>query len=234
MKILIVEDEVLISEHLRDLIYSFGNYIIELSHNFDNAVENYNLFKPDIVLIDINLNDKMNGIKLAELIKKDSIPFIFITANSDIKTLEEALSTKPSGYIIKPFKNIDIYTSLRIIEEKLISQTYDNDTQLNFIVKHGNSDINVKKENLLYLRANGNYTELITINRKFSIRLSIKNLISEINYSKIQQTHRSFAVNINKIISVKGDRIILLDNSIIPLSRNYKNSLINKLPNRIY
>ena len=81
----------------------------------EDAIEQLNINLPDLVLLDINLSGEMSGIEIAEKINTQyNIPFIFITSYSDKQTLEKAKFTEPSGYIVKPFNEASLYSTLEI------------------------------------------------------------------------------------------------------------------------
>ena len=119
-KILIVDDEVLIAEFLKDELIDLGYHDIVLAHNRKQAFAKIEEFKPQLILLDIRMKNEREGIEIAEEINKGvKIPFIFITAHSDKEILQHALSTKPAGYITKPFKQIDVYAAVSLVESNL-------------------------------------------------------------------------------------------------------------------
>jgi AmiR/NasT family two-component response regulator len=70
---------------------------------------------PDIVLLDINLGSNIDGIDIAEIInKRYQIPFIYLTSYADRSTVDRAKHTRPMGYIVKPFDERDLFTTLEI------------------------------------------------------------------------------------------------------------------------
>lgn len=115
--ILIVEDELLIAMDIQGILEHEGyNVIINITSVSEaiQAIENYN---PIMVLIDINLNnnEEEDGINLGRfLLNKNTIPYIYITSYSDNVTIERVKETRPYGMIIKPFKPIDIKTTVSI------------------------------------------------------------------------------------------------------------------------
>ncbi|MFH2114371.1 MAG: EAL domain-containing protein [Spirochaetota bacterium] len=128
-RILIVEDEKIIAIDLQRRLERFGYSVVGMAGEGEAAVSLALELQPDIVLMDIMLAGKMDGIEAAKAIKaaKD-IPFIFLTAYTDEKTLERAKEVEPYGYILKPFKERELYTTIDIalykhdIERKLTRQ----------------------------------------------------------------------------------------------------------------
>ena len=128
-RILIVEDEKIIAIDLQRRLERFGYSVVGMAGEGEAAVSLALELSPDIILMDIMLAGKMDGIEAAKAIKaaKD-IPFIFLTAYTDEKTLERAKEVEPYGYILKPFKERELYTTIDIalykhdIERKLTRQ----------------------------------------------------------------------------------------------------------------
>ncbi len=115
-KILIVEDEPMISEDLAMIVSAAGYSVIGQAYDGATAMDMIYNRHPDIILLDISLDHQMSGIDIAEQInEKFQLPFIFITSFSDKLTLEKAKNVLPQGYIVKPFRKSDILTTLEIV-----------------------------------------------------------------------------------------------------------------------
>ena len=114
-KILVVEDERIIAIDLQRRLERFGYTVVAIAETGALALELVKQYSPDIILMDIMLVGDIDGIETATIIKKNySIPVIFLTAYSDEKTLERAKVAEPSGYILKPFKDKELYTTIDI------------------------------------------------------------------------------------------------------------------------
>ena len=105
LKILIVEDEFIIANNLKGILEDLGYTPLKPCLTKEQAVSSIEEFWPDLVLLDINLNGKYEGLEIGEYLSKEAhIPFIYITGNSDKATVEAAKQTNPLAYIIKPFR----------------------------------------------------------------------------------------------------------------------------------
>lgn len=114
-RILIVEDEKIIAIDLQRRLERFGYTIVGMAGEGETAVSMALELNPDVILMDIMLAGKMDGIEAARSIKASrDIPFIFLTAFTDEKTLERAKEVEPYGYILKPFKERELYTTIDI------------------------------------------------------------------------------------------------------------------------
>lgn len=114
-RILIVEDEKIIAIDLQRRLERFGYSVVGMAGEGSEAVSLALELNPDIILMDIMLGGSMDGVEAAKAIKKyKDIPFIFLTAYTDEKTLERAKEVQPYGYILKPFKERELYTTIDI------------------------------------------------------------------------------------------------------------------------
>ncbi|MCK5672787.1 MAG: response regulator, partial [Spirochaetales bacterium] len=113
--ILIVEDERIIALDLQRRLIRFGFPNPVITTNGLDALKAIDIDKPDIILMDIMLSSDFDGIETATIInEKYNIPLIFLTAYSDEKTVERAKKAEPYGYILKPFKEKELYTTIDI------------------------------------------------------------------------------------------------------------------------
>ena len=114
-RIMIVEDESLIAEDIRMSLINNGYIVPSVVSMGETAIEKVNSDKPDLILMDIMLAGKMDGIETAGAIRsKFNIPVVYLTAYSDEKILGRAKITEPFGYIIKPFKDRDLYITIEM------------------------------------------------------------------------------------------------------------------------
>ncbi|MFP4374005.1 MAG: EAL domain-containing protein [Spirochaetaceae bacterium] len=128
-RILVVEDEKIISLDLQRRLERFGYQVVGLTATGTDAVEKARALLPDIILMDIMLGGDIDGIDAARQIKAElGIPVIFLTAFADEKTLARAKEAEPYGYVLKPFKERELYTTIDMalykssVHKKLQSQ----------------------------------------------------------------------------------------------------------------
>ncbi|MDH7459997.1 sigma 54-interacting response regulator [Chitinophagaceae bacterium 26-R-25] len=112
-KLLIVEDEFIIANDLQLILEKAGFIVIGIAVSAEEAAEYINK-KPDIVLLDIRLKGKLSGIDIAKRLRADNIAFIYLSANSSQKILEEAKATEPDGFLVKPFREKDLLVALDV------------------------------------------------------------------------------------------------------------------------
>ena len=114
-RIMIVEDEVLVADDIADTLRGMGYEITAVEADGDDAIRRAESDRPDLVLMDIMLRGKTDGVEAASQIRSRlQIPVIFLTAYSDNEIVERAKITEPFGYLIKPFQERDLHISISI------------------------------------------------------------------------------------------------------------------------
>lgn len=134
-KVLIVEDKILIARDISIILEKEG-YKTKIGITYvQEAIDLLELEKFDLVLIDINLDRNTDGVDIGRyLLKKDKIPYIYITSYSDKITLERLNETRPHGIIIKPYKPIDIISTVSIVMNNFNHKNIDsNRTEINSV-----------------------------------------------------------------------------------------------------
>ena len=125
VKILVVEDEMLIGAKISMQLTNLGYEITGVVPRGEEAILHVQENKPDIVLIDIHLRGEIDGIETALSIQKHAdIPVIYLTANSDEATFNRAKISKPFAFISKPYKQLDLQRAI----ELTISRMAENET----------------------------------------------------------------------------------------------------------
>lgn len=114
-KILVVEDEPEVTVTLKLTLKKLGYTVVGCENTAEGAIQKAGEARPDIVLMDIELAGKMDGVTAADTIrKKYHIPVIYLTAICDTKTLERVGASIPYGYILKPFREDELHTVIEI------------------------------------------------------------------------------------------------------------------------
>lgn len=114
-KILVVDDEAIISMQLEERLTAMNYIIAGMAASGDEGVEKARILRPDLVLMDIVMPGKMNGIEAAKIITTElDIPVVFLTAYADDTIIEKAKSVRPYGYIVKPFNELEIKAAIEV------------------------------------------------------------------------------------------------------------------------
>lgn len=242
IKILIVEDNVIIADDMQSMLEDIGYDIVGNVIMYSQAVEVLKNEKVDLVLIDIILATEETGIDLGRYIRAHyNIPFVFVTSNSDRATVEKAKDVKPNGYLVKPFEQQDLYTSIEIAissigeEEGIDNKEGDKSTKEDAVGVLNNS-IFVKKRHLYYriqfdeikfIKADNVYLEINTQDKKFLVRSPLKDYLEKLP-KQFYRAHKSYIVNINQIEAINS-RGIMINNLLIPISKDFREFVLSSM-----
>lgn len=234
LKIAIVEDEMIVANDLLDLLEKQGYKVLEPVVSYGEAIEMLETESPDLVLLDIQLAGKKDGIDVAEVIKTNyAIPFIFLTGNSDFATLERAKVWNPSAYLVKPFKPIDLFASLELAFQQFnlqeVQEAVEKPASDSFFLKYNQVFHKIKFDDITFVKSDHNYLEVHTVtNNRFLYRGSILDLQKLLPKELLIQVHRGFLVNLNQVSKVDVMTIFIGDEK-VPLGRKYKQEVFERL-----
>ena len=114
-RILVVEDERLVARELEERLTEIGHFVVASVASGEGAIEQVRALKPELVLMDIKLEGPMDGIRAAEIIRRETgLPVIYLTAFADEHTLQRAKLTEPYGYILKPFQERELRVNIEM------------------------------------------------------------------------------------------------------------------------
>lgn len=195
MRILIVEDEPLIAEDISESLVKNEFEVTDIAYTKTEALQQLETNLPDMALLDINLNNKMDGIEIAEAIQQRyQIPFIFITSYSDKSTLEKAKVTEPAGYLVKPFNEAGLYSSIEIAFYNHTQKTKRNypEISLSKLNRNLSEPVSDREFDLLKLIYEGKTNRQIAETLFISAN-TVKKHINNV-YLKLDATSRSTAL----------------------------------------
>ena len=127
-KIIIIEDEALIAIEIESTLSLLGYQVVGKAMNGDKALDLFANNPCDLIMLDISIKGSLTGIDLAKVIrKKYDVPFIFLTSFSDKSTLDMVKETMPYGYIVKPFNEKDLLSTIELALHKFDSERSSSD-----------------------------------------------------------------------------------------------------------
>lgn len=242
--ILVVEDESIVAKDIQHSLKKLGYTVVGICSNGEDAIKTAEETKPDLVLMDIMLKGDMSGIEAASFIReKFNIPVIYLTAYADESTLSKAKVSEPYGYIIKPFKEIDLHTSIEMAVYKhekesdikkerdfLYSIVENKESKDIIFVKSNSRLVKVKTSDIYFVEALKDYVVINTANARYTIHSTMKDIEKKLPASDFIRVHRSFIVRIDKIVAIEQPNLILEDDKkLIPIGGSYKDDLANRL-----
>lgn len=239
VKILIVEDSVMIAEQLRMMLEGLGYEVAGMFSSGTEAVKNFSPGLADIVIMDIELANNTNGIDTAiELKKISDPPIIFITNNTDERIRKRAIyETNAIHYVTKPFTRTDISIAidltLKLAGEKETALKKENDTSYlmndSIFIKEGSSFKKIMTNDIRFLQADGSYCYLYIKNDKIMFTENLSFLESKLAFvKKLVRVHRSYIINIDYVTKIQDNRL-WIDDDEIPVGSTYKKDLDNSI-----
>lgn len=237
IRILIVEDEFVTLDLLRDYLEESGYEISGDAMSAAEAIEILEQGQTDFALLDINIKGDKDGIWLAEQIQeKYHIPFVFLTAFSDALTVKAASRTHPYGYLVKPFTKADIFVTLEIALSNYNDQKHQSSPPTqpetgerdSIFVKDNQTYTKVAIKDIQYIQAYKNYLELHFADNRQIIRSTLTDFQKALPATHFVQTHRSYIVNTNFIDKITTD-FLTIGTEEIPVSRSFRDEVLRRM-----
>ncbi|CAM4091363.1 LytTR family DNA-binding domain-containing protein [Flavobacterium sinopsychrotolerans] len=235
INVLIIEDLPAESDALVKVLTENNYTIVGVATTYNEALSMFYKNAIDVVVIDVFLDGKPDGIAFAEtisIIPNAIKPFVFLTSSKDRQIFERAKLTQPFSFLLKPFNELEILYAIEMAVEKFYAQTNvflseDQNTVITkeyLFIKKKNSLKKVLIADILYIEVEERYCNIVTDSEKFVSLISLTKIITLLDADKFCRTHRNFIVNSEKIeeIMVFDNLIILKGNHKIMLSDKYK------------
>jgi two-component system, LytTR family, response regulator LytT len=237
--IFIVEDEIIIAQNIKKALIEFGYHILGTVQSFSDAVKLISQNQPDLAIIDTKLKGKKSGIELGKYIRENfHFPFIFLTSFDDNINFDEVKGCCPEAYLPKHFIDKELHTTIEIAinnYSKLKKAEEVGNCRESIImkdsifIKKDSSYIKVKLENIIYVKSEGNYLEVMEDgDKKYIIRITLKDFIKYLPKDLFLRTHNSYVININYIVKITYSDIFLKGYT-IPFSRSRRDEVLKKM-----
>jgi len=222
-KILVVEDESIVARDIRNMLVGLGYEVTDVVAGARAAVQKAQENNPDIVLMDVMLQGEITGVEAAEQIYTTfSIPVVYLTAYADSTTVQQAKKTEPFGYIIKPFEERELQTTIEIAlyKYKMQMELKDRERWLSTILKSiGDGVIATNKSGgITFMNP---LAETLT---GWKLNQALDRPLSDVFKIMNQKPGKMQRISINKIL--KGEEAAISDESIL-VSKNGKKTPID-------
>jgi DNA-binding LytR/AlgR family response regulator len=227
----IVEDEGITTEILVRTLRKLKYKVAEPASNYQEAIRMLIAERPDLAIIDINLNEEKDGIDVANYIKDHiRIPIIFLTANGDVASINRAKYSRPLAFLIKPFTKVDLHaaieTALNLSETKP-TVTKENEGYLFFKVGTMMERFNIR-DILFFENDARNFNIHCTNGQVVSVRITASELLEKLSDENFIQIQRSYIVNLSHIKKIDSS-CVFLDHHQLLYKRTMKETLLEKL-----
>ena len=231
IKIGIVEDEMIISETIAMALEKLGYEISGVVGTYKEAIAMIENTSPDLVVMDINLGTKKDGIDLASEVKgRFGTPVIFLTANSDPATVNRAKDIHPLAFLVKPFSQNDLFSAIEIgwnNYNKNLNIVLDKPKYI--ILKVGRIFEKINIESILYLKNDQNYMDVfLHSGKKVSVRYSTADILKLLPENQFVKINRAYIVNVKQVSKI-DTKYLHIDQLTIPISKEVRKTLIQKM-----
>ena len=249
IKILIVEDEMVIAANISLQLTELGYEVTGILPRGEEALSHIKIDLPDIVLMDIQLKGTMDGIETAKEIETlFHIPIIYLTANSDEANFNRAKETHPYAFISKPFKKLDLQRAIELTVDRIElenasekdSKENGNGTNTNLsnatdfilndriFVRHNEKMLKIDIKNIYYIEADRNYCRIFSEGREYLLVMTLKDIDEKLPQNHFLRIHRSYIINLSQIDEVAGTHVVISKKA-IPMSKAMRTELLKRL-----
>lgn len=226
----IIDDEIYSIQRLKDYIKKIPE--LELIGSYTNPLlaltDIQNRGKPDIIFLDIDMPE-LSGLEVDTLLPKD-IAIIFVTGH--MEEAYNAFERDAIDFILKPY---DFERFVRAINKVKIKPKAINNKADRIFIKSGsrNKIIQIDITEIVQIEAYDHYIYIHMRDIKHMVYISIKEIEEQLPSNFFIQTHRAHIVNIDLIKSIEGNQILMKNDTIIPLTRLFKDSFLKKIQTRM-
>jgi len=235
IRILATEDDPIHEEKLRMVIDKLNYELIDVLTDPYQVISVIRATKPDVLLMDIDLNSDISGIDLVNKINElYDIPTVFLTSFQDAKTFNKAKETLPAAYITKPYNAEELERSIELAvfrkQKDWGALTSNSNSQNHLFIKDGHSLTKVLLSEISLIEAYDKYCYIHTQSKKFMLKERLKNIAEQLPKQLFVQVHRSYIINLEAI-----DNIQLIQNKLsigekkIGIGKTYKQALLSRI-----
>lgn len=241
LNILIVEDNQEEAKLLEETLKTLSYEVTGVADSQETALGLFYAHKPDVLIVDIMLHGKKDGIRIAEKINEIPSarkPVIFLTHLMDQETFELAKKTNPFNYLLKPFNARELEFSIELAVELSLQAPglFTTNNESSALVKE---EIYFKKGNYLFkvplshidsIDVEGKYCSVNTTDSRFLVQKSLKDLETELP-AAFCRIHRNHIINTSNIkrIDTAYMEVEMNNQKIIPVSKTFRSGLFDKL-----
>jgi len=238
IKILIVEDEMIIGANISLQLSKLGYEVNGIVPRGEEALANIKQDRPDIVLMDIQLKGEMDGIETAQRMQNDyDIPIIYLTANTDEEYFNRAKETNPYAFISKPFKKLDLQHAIELTIDRITNDQNGREENVcsspfilkdSIFIRRNDTMIKILIDNIYYFEADRNYCKIYSKNRECLLVMTLKEISNRLPIEHFLRIHRSYIINLSHVDEVAGSHVVI-NRKAIPMSKSLRGELLERL-----
>lgn len=237
VRVLVVEDDMIIAANVSLQLTNLGYDVTGIETRGEEAIVHAQVNTPDIILMDVNLKGRLDGIETASKIQENNnIPIIYLTANTDEATFSRAKETHPFAFIPKPLNIIQLQRTFALAVEQLKEKNNvegKETSSLNVLddrifVRHNRQMVKLLLSDILYIEADRNYCKIVTTAHQYLLTATLKVMEEKLPKHVFLRVHRSYMVNIAKL-DVVAEGHLEINRKVIPMGKMHKGLLLKRL-----
>ena len=228
--VLIVEDQVLIAKSIETMIRDHDMDVIGICKSGEEAIALTQQRMPDVVIMDIRLHGKLDGIQTAkDLQLNERIPIIYLSDYADKATVRRAKETRPANFLSKPFTEQDLLRAIDIAIYNANASRSATDSDQEFVfLKTGQSYSKFQYNQINFVEAERAYCNIHTSEKTVTLSINMAAVAEQLNKDRFIKIHRSYLVNIRKITEFTGTEVIVANHR-LPVSDQHRAELMTRL-----
>ncbi len=220
-------DKIKLEIHLSESISSKYQFNLVATFNEVNPLLEFMQEKQvDLIISDIYLKEKAIGLELLKKLKNSIIPVILVTQSTDNELFLQAKALRNVHYLIKPFHQITIQSTIEKAFEEAKFTTLTDEKKYLFIKVKSNYSEKIPFQNIIYFESDGNYSFIYTKEKKYVLKKSLIKLLEQDLDSRFFKIHQKYVVNKDYITGLKNTETILLDDIELPIGKIFKKQIL--------
>ena len=233
MNCIIIDDEATSRTIIGELCSSYKNLnVVEVFSNAIEAIKYLNQNKTDLIFLDIHMPD-FNGFDFIRTLKDP--PYIILTTADAEFAIQAFEYDCIVDYLVKPIKPERFKKSIQKVEVKLNEKVTATTTEKEKLQTVDDFYVNINKrlikidiQSIYLVEAKGDYIYLKTDNKNYTVHSTLKKIEEKLPDHMFLKIHRSYIININKIIDIE-DNSVLIEKDVVPVSRSNRPELMKRL-----
>ncbi|WP_081212056.1 LytR/AlgR family response regulator transcription factor [Salegentibacter sediminis] len=241
IQILLVEDEMIIAATISLQLTEMGYEVSGIIPRGEDALHLIKKNLPDIVLIDIQLRGRLDGIDTARKMQElcPNLAIIYLTPNADQANFERAKDTKPYAFISKPFKRLDLQRTIESTVNQISCSIKIQDPDVKtenstyilkdcLFIRHHESMIKLDIKAIRYIEAERNYSRIFCSEKEHLLVSSLKEMNKKLPQQHFLRIHRSYIINLSRIDEIAGTYVVIAKKA-IPMTKAMRPELLKRL-----
>lgn len=230
LKVLIIEDERFLARQLEHYFLSKSHDVVGIASSGEDAIELAREHLPDLLMVDIELEGKMNGIMACEkIVEFSDASIIYLSQFRSKKWNNRIIETRPVLFLTKPFNEHELELNLGLLRES--RKQVDLEPMRNYVfLKDKDMHMKIAIKEILFLEAARSSCSIIMESKKITVSMSMKTVMNKLNHPMIARISRSKAVNLENVTGFMGG-VLFINQHELSISSDYKEYVMRKLNN---